>query len=502
MWLEIICGLVIYILCRCFFCDDDTLDVETTDSNALFAVATRLEKLYGGKVYVGLRIPDADTGSPQNIDMVLVTKGEAVVISVQNLSGFVSIDTDGSWVSTGGKNNKTERHPDPVAEVKRQVAILESYLDQRGAALPAEYMSYKVVCPNPNFRCIHSDYFPSEVVTYEQWIQLKPELKGMFSNWIKGAFRGGKKEIQESIHQKLNFILSTAPTWDRLELKGNKYLLGEFLEFKGKHEDTESLRNIRRSKVSRLTIQKTSMFGLAHSKLQVLYSPRDYRNDGASASEWKEVTVRSSTEVVFQPQNSTKIYEVRSFLKGRGFFSNPKGPPKIASRKEKGKDILMEEEDKQDELKSSLPFDNFSFDKFPHLDPLKIALIKDTMDDEDFQFVCGSALPHWKGFVGMDDKVGPVDIPPMRGHGMFDSFVFSVVSGPGGPSSHSSRPDCCDSGTDGGDGSKPEVGYINESGGRQFRGGEVYGGTFKREIQRRHKVRLRKNFFLIDHTLR
>ncbi|CAL5344277.1 unnamed protein product [Camellia sinensis] len=331
MWLEIICGLVIYILCRCFFYDDDTLDVETTDSNALFAVATRLEKLYGGKVYVGLRIPDADTGSPQNIDMVLVTKGEAVVISVQNLSGFVSIDTDGSWVSTGGKNNKTERHPDPVAEVKRQVAILESYLEQRGAALPAEYMSYKVVCPNPNFRCIHSDYFPSEVVTYEQWIQLKPELKGMFSNWIKGAFRGGKKEIQESIHQKLNFILSTAPTWDSrmvkfatayyatrlyylpdpvvskvLELKGNKYILGEFLEFKGKHEDTQSLRNIRRSKVSRLTIQKTSMFGLAHSKLQVLYSPRDYRNDGASASEWKEVTVRSSTEVLFQPQNSTK----------------------------------------------------------------------------------------------------------------------------------------------------------------------------------------------------
>ncbi|CAL5408091.1 unnamed protein product [Camellia sinensis] len=365
MWLEIVCGLVIYILCRCFFYDDDTLDVETTDSNALFAVATRLEKLYGGKVYVGLRIPDADTGSPQNIDMVLVTKGEAVVISVQNLSGFVSIDTtDGSWVSTGGKNNKTERHPDPVAEVKRQVAILESYLEQRGAALPAEYMSYKVVCPNPNFRnrkilaeeifklklrfgmgrghegdqwnlpfnekynCIHSDYFPSEVVTYEQWIQLKPELKGMFSNWIKGAFRGGKKEIQESIHQKLNFILSTAPTWDSrmvkfatayyatrlyylpdpvwLELKGNKYILGEFLEFKGKHEDTQSLRNIRRSKVSRLTIQKTSMFGLAHSKLQVLYSPRDYRNDGASASEWKEVTVRSSTEVLFQPQNSTK----------------------------------------------------------------------------------------------------------------------------------------------------------------------------------------------------
>lgn len=38
-------------------------------------VTCRLEKLYGGKAYVGLRIPDADTGSRQNVDIVLVTKG-------------------------------------------------------------------------------------------------------------------------------------------------------------------------------------------------------------------------------------------------------------------------------------------------------------------------------------------------------------------------------------------------------------------------------------------
>lgn len=34
----------------------------------------RLEKLYGGKAYVGLRIPDADTGTQKNVDIVLVTK--------------------------------------------------------------------------------------------------------------------------------------------------------------------------------------------------------------------------------------------------------------------------------------------------------------------------------------------------------------------------------------------------------------------------------------------
>ena len=50
----------------------------------------------------------------------------------------------------------------------------------------------------------------------------------------------------------------------RLELKGNKYVLGEFLDFKGKQEDINALKNIRRSKVSRLIIQKTSMFGLGN----------------------------------------------------------------------------------------------------------------------------------------------------------------------------------------------------------------------------------------------
>jgi len=49
-----------------------------------------------------------------------------------------------------------------------------------------------------------------------------------------------------------------------VELKGNKYVLGDFLEFKGKQEDVEALRHIRRSKVGRVTIQKTSMFGLGN----------------------------------------------------------------------------------------------------------------------------------------------------------------------------------------------------------------------------------------------
>ncbi|MBA0710139.1 hypothetical protein Golax_025133 [Gossypium laxum] len=343
MWLEIICGIIIYQLFRRFFYGgNDVLDVETSDFNAIFSVANRLEKLCGGKVYVGLNIPDADTGSRKSIDIVLVTKGEAAVISVKNVSGFVSINDDGSWTSEGGRSHRKERIPDPVshharmaassatqsilllnvyhkkgvcfrksfarsvAEAKNTASVLESYLEQRGVTLPEGYFSYKVIIPNPNFREICRN-FPPEVITYDQWVQLEPEPKGMIFGWVKGAFRGGKKEMQDSFRQQLNFILSTAPMWDRLELKGSKHVLGEFLEFKGKQEDTLALRNIKRSKVGHMAVQKTSMLGLAHSKLQVVYYPRDYRSEGVSASEWREVEVRSSTEVIFHPQNSTKV---------------------------------------------------------------------------------------------------------------------------------------------------------------------------------------------------
>ncbi|XP_022157167.1 uncharacterized protein LOC111023945 [Momordica charantia] len=311
MWAEILCGFIAFRVLRRFFCPKDEMEIEASDSNAIFAAASRLEKLYGGRVFLGLRIPDADTGSRQSIDMVLVTKGDAVVISVKNLSGLVSISADGSWICEGDGTQRSEIMPDPVVETRRWASILESYLEQRGVALPEGYLSCKVLLPNPKFRTVHLNYFPSEVVTYDQYIQLKPEPKSTFSGWIKGALRGGKKEMQESMDQKLNFVLNTAPMWDRLELKGNNFILGEFMEFKGKKEDMQALRDIKRSKVSCIVIQRMRMIRFVPSRFRVLYSARDYRNDGASASEWKEVTVGSSTVVVFQMEYSSKVRKIK-----------------------------------------------------------------------------------------------------------------------------------------------------------------------------------------------
>ncbi|KAJ8633861.1 hypothetical protein MRB53_027197 [Persea americana] len=314
MWFEILCGLVFFRFFRRFFYDEDEdlLNNDSSDSSAIFYVATRIEKIYGGKAYVGLRIPDADSNSRQNIDMVLVTKGAVMVVSVWNLTGSVDIDSDGSWVTTGEKRHKKEKHPSLVDETKRRAAILESYLEQRGVTLPEGYLIGRVVLPNPNCRVTYAIDSLPEVISFDKWSELKPEPKAGFSNWFKDAFRGGKSDTQEAMHQKLHFSLSTAPMWDRLELKGDRNILGEFIEFKGKQEDMHALRNVKRSKVSRLVIQKSSLFGgLGGSKIQVLYASRDYRSEGASASEWMEATVKSSTEIVFQPLNSQKTRKIK-----------------------------------------------------------------------------------------------------------------------------------------------------------------------------------------------
>lgn len=44
---------------------------------------------------------------------------EAVVVSVKNLSGFVSVNPNGSWVCES--KHKTEHHPDPVSS--RQMVV-------------------------------------------------------------------------------------------------------------------------------------------------------------------------------------------------------------------------------------------------------------------------------------------------------------------------------------------------------------------------------------------
>ncbi|VFQ69597.1 unnamed protein product [Cuscuta campestris] len=75
MWVEVICSFAIFRLLKRFFREEnDVREDETSYANALFSVTRQLEKIYGGKAFVGLLIPDVDSGSRRSIDIVLLTR--------------------------------------------------------------------------------------------------------------------------------------------------------------------------------------------------------------------------------------------------------------------------------------------------------------------------------------------------------------------------------------------------------------------------------------------
>ncbi|KAI0500658.1 hypothetical protein KFK09_018874 [Dendrobium nobile] len=99
----------------------------------LYGKKIGLEKIYGGKAYVGLRIPDPDTSSRQHIDVVLVTKREVMVVAVRNFSGFVVVGDGGNWVCTKDKKHKPETFPDPVRlEFNGNRNLLGEFIEFKG----------------------------------------------------------------------------------------------------------------------------------------------------------------------------------------------------------------------------------------------------------------------------------------------------------------------------------------------------------------------------------
>ncbi|KAK9130486.1 hypothetical protein Sjap_010973 [Stephania japonica] len=147
------------------------------------------------------------------------------------------------------------------------------------------------------YRCIVRYGYGDKRLESEEFENLLMEHLRLFIRsefWMKSMEDGNGdavRDVGEEQEEEIEFLEKSR---NLLELKENKYLLGEFLKFKRKNDDISELRNVKRSKVS-------------HSKFQMLYFARDYRNEGTSASDFKELIVRSNTKVLFQPYNSSKV---------------------------------------------------------------------------------------------------------------------------------------------------------------------------------------------------
>ncbi|XP_057820432.2 uncharacterized protein LOC131033275 [Cryptomeria japonica] len=306
MWQLIICGVLIYKFVRFLISEEES------GQELKFMVGSRLEKLYGGRVFYALRIPDEGSGTRQSIDIVLLTKRELSVIAIRNFAGILDAASDGSW-SLRNSKGQFEKIPNLVEETRIQAAILESYLERRGVILPAGYLSCKVILANSDCRALPSVTLHQEVLSYDKWMQLKEESRGGFREWLRHMFSRVERDVSDKIDKKLRFILSTSPAWDRLELKGSQQIYGEFLGFKGKKEDVDALKVVKRSKVAKIVKYKPIMFDLLSggSTVHLFCIPRDYRNEGTSEVERTEVSVRAGTEVVFQPMDAKKAQQFK-----------------------------------------------------------------------------------------------------------------------------------------------------------------------------------------------
>eukprot|EP01018_Ginkgo_biloba_P035099 Gb_19610 [translate_table: standard] len=311
MWVAVVFGVVIYKFMRRFFTWQDESG-PGWEARLKIMVGNRLQNVYGGEVYSALRIPDIGCGVRQNIDMVLLTKRELSIVAVKNYSGILDVGTDGGWIRINA-NGQSERIPNPVEETRYQAAVLESYLERRGVILPPGYLNCKVILINPNCRPLLSVTLQPEVLSHDKWMQLNEESRGRFLTWVKRIFSGTEHEAQNKIDKMLRFILSTAPTWDRLDLKGNHQMLGEFLGFKGKKDDMDALKIVKRSKVSKVVNSKPTMFDFLgdSSNVHLFCVSRDYRHESSSESDRIEVNVKSSTEVVFQPVDAKRAQQFK-----------------------------------------------------------------------------------------------------------------------------------------------------------------------------------------------
>lgn len=296
---------------------------EDSESNragrlAELRVAKLFEGIPGVEVYQSLRLPDPGNRGRREIDIVLLTKRDLFVVEVKNWSGSLHLNHEGRWVQIRN-NGSTVVHSNVLEDLNYRVDLLESYIERRGITLPAGIMQQKVFLVNRGCRPEQAITMQREVISADQWEHFfKNSLVQKDSGWLKNALSSEKAErtLSELERKQLRYILSTAPTWDRLELEDGKIVVGEFQGFKGRSSDTQILAFAKRSSVSQMVMTHrqswiNNIFGTP--KVLILVTLRDYRDGNVNLSSKKQrsdsclqTKVRSETQIVFQIVGTSK----------------------------------------------------------------------------------------------------------------------------------------------------------------------------------------------------
>ncbi|MCO5565077.1 hypothetical protein L7F22_018748 [Adiantum nelumboides] len=277
-------------------------------------VARSFRALYGGNIYQALRIPDTGGRGHELLDVLLLTEQELYIFSVQGLSGIVRTGYDGVWLETDSNGAEIE-HPNAVIELYNKAAVLTQYIARRGIMLPKDFIKVKVVYVNEMARPEQDILLLPEVLSYDRWedIQKKATTSSLFDTAMSTS-----KILSAPPYNHLHYVLSTAPTWDRLELREGGILFGDFLRFKGPLQDVEALAVAKRSKISHYeAIHKWSFWGFLGihtiADVQIICYLRDHRQGSSVQPTKVEITVRGNLELIFQIEGTGKpcAFELR-----------------------------------------------------------------------------------------------------------------------------------------------------------------------------------------------
>ncbi|XP_002965126.2 uncharacterized protein LOC9658491 [Selaginella moellendorffii] len=278
-------------------------------------VALLFQGVSGALVFQSLRVPDSERKGRREIDLVILTKKKIYVIEVKNWAGTVKIQRDGSWCQIR-RNGTTHTLPDVVEDTKFRASLLEAYIARRGVKLPTDFIDYKVFLINPDCSPVDEILYQPEVLTSEQWQSFLDQEVSQES-WFRSILTtlNGK----DTTYEQLKYILSTAPTWDKLYLEGGRIVVGDFMYFRGRPEDMLALQNVKRSNTCYVEMQHVRswlrntigfLFGM-NMEVKLLCTARDVREVGGflkrkHAQQVLEVRVRPDLEIVFRVVGSSK----------------------------------------------------------------------------------------------------------------------------------------------------------------------------------------------------
>ncbi|KAL2650245.1 hypothetical protein R1flu_018373 [Riccia fluitans] len=280
---------------------DHSLEESASDLAGRLAeskVADVFQGVPGVQVYSSLRIPDTGHRGRREIDIVLLLKRELYVVEVKNWSGEIRLQPDGSWCQIR-RNGSVQTHPNIVEETKYRASLLESYIMRRGVKLPQDFVQSKVVLVNEQCRPEQAIMMQPEVLLADQWQHfLDRNTSRGFTGWLKKLVKPSTKPeaLNEASRKQLQFILSTAPTWDRVVLVGGSTFTGDFQRFKGTQEDLDALKGVKRSNFSQLSVSHQrswfpqilgAIFG-ARPFVKLILSSRDYREGNPGWSDRKQ----------------------------------------------------------------------------------------------------------------------------------------------------------------------------------------------------------------------